>query len=213
MEQTRITQQRINYLPYEIGISIREFLLKAKFLFGNEIEVTRPFKEIMKNLILWVHNDEKSIYKRTNGIGLIGPTGTRKTFLMKCLQEYMKIDDVKYIRLNKVIPFNFKIFHSKDICGEFLNDGYDAINKYSAYNIICIDDLGTEPVETVHFGTRLNVIEALIEERYLAQKMTHFTSNLKKDEILNRYGDRVYSRLFETTNFIELIDKDFRLKN
>ena len=210
MEQTQIIQ-RINYKPYKLEIAVEYFLDCAKYIFGQKIEITKDFEYIMINLIKWIHNDETCDFDLNKGIGLIGPTGTRKTFAMNCMQEYMKIDDVRYYRLQKLVTFNFKMFSSREICGEYQENGYDAINKFSSYNIICIDDFGAEPEKTVHYGTTLNVIEALIEERYLAEKLTHFTSNLDENSIREKYGERVYSRLKQKINFIKLEDKDFRI--
>lgn len=209
--------QRISYMPYKLEIATEIFLRICAGLFGSKIELTDIFETIMIRLIIWVHNDDRDYgdyeLNNLNAIGLIGRTGSRKTFMFQALQKYMEIDDIKYLRFGKMLPFKFKIFSARNICGEFQENGYDAINKYASYNIICIDDLGAEPGDVLHYGNRLNIIETLIEERYLAKKMTHFSSNLKPEMIKEKYGDRVYSRIMQTTNILELKDKDFRISD
>ena len=215
--------KRISYKPYKIEIAENIFLRICNGIYGNEIEVTDVFGRIMRKLLMYVHNSapedkpDEYDYKLNSfaAIGLTGNTGSRKTFIFNALQKYMTIDNVKYIRFNKYLSFNFRIISSRFICGEFQQIGYEIINKYSNINIICIDDLGAEIENCQHFGNKINIIEAILEERDLANKITHFSSNiniLKFPEIfIEKYGERVYSRIIKNTNILELNDKDFRL--
>ncbi len=61
-----------------------------------------------------------------------------------------------------------------------------------------------------HYGTKLNVIEEVIEERYRKGLLTHLTTNLSEDDILDAYGDRVYSRLKSMVNYHTITGEDFR---
>jgi len=82
---------------------------------------------------------------------------------------------------------------------------------------LCLDDVGTLNPFAKHYGESVNIIKMLFEERYRNNKLTHFTSNLpiehknpKVKSIYTVYGDRMYSRIVETTNIIKLNDKDYR---
>jgi DNA replication protein DnaC len=77
---------------------------------------------------------------------------------------------------------------------------------------VCFDDLGTEESPTIRFGERNNVMESIILARYQKKTLappntleyyhTHFTTNLNKEKIIEKYGDRVYDRLKEMCNVI-----------
>ena len=209
--------ERISYSPYKLEFAKNVFIRICNSLYNNQIEITDKFENIVDFMIKWAHSVDGDLTKQqlNKAIGLIGNTGSRKTFLFKALQRYMTIDDIKYKRLNKILSFNFKIISSRKIGMEYEQTGYEIINKYSMLNILCIDDLGAEENCYIHFGNKCNIIESIFEERDLANKITHFSSNLnilKYPEIfIDKYGERVYSRVIKNTNIIELNDKDFRL--
>ena len=57
--------------------------------------------------------------------------------------------------------------------------------------ILILDDLGTEQ----DCPTSKQLLFALIDARWLAQKMTVYTSNLTLIQIVQRYGDKLASRI------------------
>lgn len=146
-------------------------------------------------------------------LGLMGNTGSGKTLAITILGEFVRYYGIMYRRGERIVPFAFRIFSARRIAGEFADSGYDGIFPYIHYNNICIDDLGSEPQEVAHYGNKLNVIEHIIEERYLARKITHFTTNLNPDQIEQLYGQRVRSRIVHTTNLIPFVDDDWREKS
>ena len=76
-----------------------------------------------------------------------------------------------------------------------------------------IQDLGSEPQESLYMGNRVDVVRQLIEHRGdKTDEMTLITSNLKinGERLVNRYGDRVASRLVEMCNYFEIKGKDRR---
>ena len=58
------------------------------------------------------------------------------------------------------------------------------------------------------YGNKVNVIEEIILDRYdLFRKhhlITHITTNLDVEDIKEKYGERVLSRMYEMFNFIIL---------
>jgi len=76
-----------------------------------------------------------------------------------------------------------------------------------------IQDLGQEPQESLYMGNRVDVVRQLIEYRGdRTDEITFITSNMKinGDVLMNRYGDRVASRLMEMCNYYEIKGKDRR---
>jgi len=107
-----------------------------------------------------------------------------------------------------------------------------SVQKYTAYNIIdmmlramrnrsegvdltspellIIDDLGTEPMIP---SVTVEALFAAINERGNAGIATAVATNLTRGEILDIYGERIFSRLFSQRQFsvIELRGQDLRL--
>ena len=77
-------------------------------------------------------------------------------------------------------------------------------------DILLIDDLGTEPM--MQNVTR-EYLFTLLNERQAQQKHTVLATNLNHMDLMNRYGERVLSRLMDGMNMqtLELKGKDLRL--
>ncbi|MDD4154105.1 MAG: hypothetical protein PHT30_01675, partial [Bacilli bacterium] len=74
-------------------------------------------------------------------------------------------------------------------------------------------DLGAEPEEANYMGNRINPLKTLLEHRGdYTDKLTIISSNhsINHQEILDRYGDRVASRLLEMCNYFEIKGTDRR---
>ena len=60
-----------------------------------------------------------------------------------------------------------------------------------------IDDLGTEPVLK---NVTLEYLYLILNERLTSNKATVITTNLDLNGIINRYGERIYSRITNKSN-------------
>ena len=206
----QVACRRLEYDPYCMKVAGMTML---KIIQGIEPDYKNIYRDIIRNLIMYAQGDKKSIYNLDKAIGLIGPTGTGKTLTFRALSEYMKIDDIKFIRNGKLSKFGFDIISSRFLASHFVAKGFDGIEPYIRKPVLCIDDLGAEPDNITHFGNKLNLIQHIIEERYMNNRITHFSSNNKMEKLHEIYGDRVYSRLNGSTNTIELVCEDWRLKS
>lgn len=202
---------RIRYMPYNTKIAKHVWFGIAKE-FIEEIQLTPDITDCWNNLIKYVHADESCKYDLTKNILLMGKTGSGKTETMRILSQYISIDNVRFQRNGTIVSFNFEIVSARKIYSDYVEHGVDGLAKYLIYSNICIDDFGAEPEEkAVYYGSKLDVLQYVIEERYTKGLTTHFTTNLKPELIKERYGDRVHSRVIEQTNQIRLNDRDFRL--
>ena len=72
--------------------------------------------------------------------------------------------------------------------------------------VVVIDDLGSEPRTTRRFGDELNVLEYVLERRYLMFRRcgarTVVTTNLSDGELARRYGARIDDRFNEMMDFV-----------
>lgn len=141
------------------------------------------------------------------GIYICGPTGSGKTALVDIIRFYCKVLGYKtrYNGQDELLAWMPK--RADVICNEFLATG--DLAPYIDQRILCIDDAGTEPTETLYMGNRVQVIKSILEARAdMPSKMTIVTSNYKISEA--HYGDRVASRLCDMCNYFELVHDDWR---
>lgn len=143
-----------------------------------------------------------------NTIVFSGETGTGKTYLISIIANELSCKgfDVFFTTafgLNNI----FLKSHTAPI---------EEKNQYIAPLIDCdlliIDDLGTEPI---YRNVSIEYLYAIINERKTKQKQTLISTNLVLDKILNRYGERFFSRLNNKVDslFLSFAGKDIRLGN
>jgi DNA replication protein DnaC len=173
-------------------------------LYGIHFKIVEEDHPIIYKLIAYFLKDEATCFQYNinlnKGILLSGPVGSGKTALMnvmKCLTQ---------------AEHKFFVKPCRDISFEFIQDGYQIIDKYSKGKLyqsgpktICFDDLGTEN-NLKYFGNECNVMGEILLSRYdistTKKIQTHITTNLSATEIENVYGNRVRSRLRELCNLI-----------
>lgn len=104
----------------------------------------------------------------------------------------------------------FPIVRTEKVVNDFAQFGQEELEKFSSRRIACFDDLGEEPKESVHYGTRVNVMQQILEERYSRSCITLVTTNHKINELGKMYGAMVESRIPEMFNPIALHGPDRR---
>lgn len=172
-------------------------------LYGNHFKILESDYPIIYKLIAYFLKDEVTCYQYNidlnKGILLSGPVGCGKTTLMNLMKTLTSTEHKFYIK------------PCRDISFEFIQDGYEIIQKYSKGKLypdpktICFDDLGTEK-NLKYYGNECNVMAEIILSRYdifISKKTyTHITTNLSASEIESAYGNRVRSRLRNMLNLI-----------
>ena len=159
---------------------------------------------IIFGLLAWFLQDELVTNEMNidlnKGILLSGPIGCGKTTLLKLMQKFPSQRR------------SFRMFSTRQIVSEFMQSGYETIEKYSRGNLynetrqpqaICFDDLGAESASK-YFGNDCNVMAEILLTRYDLFKekglITHITTNLTATEIETIYGNRLRSRMREMFN-------------
>jgi DNA replication protein DnaC len=140
-----------------------------------------------------------------------GPTGCGKTHLAVAMVRHI-IESGRIVRddgKRRVIIFKNMadlIFEIKQTFGRQKDDGEkEFIDKYSAANLLILDDIGAENVGD--WSTQ--VLYLIIEHRYRNMLPTVATSNLQPSELEKTHGSRVVSRLCSGT-LIKIEMPDFR---
>jgi hypothetical protein len=109
--------------------------------------------------------------------------------------------------LRHIVPHqkSYELIPARNITFAFNNIGYKTIQEYGNSNFYCFDDLGVETTGR-HFGKDCNVMGEILLSRYdlfLQRKIrTHATTNLNAQELEERYGNRVRSRMRQLFNLI-----------
>lgn len=147
----------------------------------------------------------------TKGIYLAGPTGTGKTTAIGIYLELAKYYRMKYIfkGIEKSMQF---VKYDADSIAEIFTSGGD-ISSIVTADALLINELGAEPTNSVYMGNRIDPIRRILDRRGdMGGKITFITSNLPitGDDIQNRYGDRVVSRLYGMCNYLEMKGEDRR---
>lgn len=95
-------------------------------------------------------------------------------------------------------------------------DNMNEVSKYKSVRnieILCIDDLGTEGRESMHYGDFITAAIDVISYRYEEQLCTLITSNLTPKEIAGHYDERIADRFREMMLIINFgNEKSFRIQ-
>ena len=194
-------QKILNYLDH-----------KGKMLFGKNFRIYQEDEVILFKLCIYFIKDYDYCAKfnidPNKGVLLTGPVGCGKTSLMK-LMRYI----VPHQKPYEVIP-------ARNIAFAFNNIGYKTIEDYGNTNYYCFDDLGIETTGR-HFGKDCNVMGEILLSRYdlfchsepKRRILTHATTNLNAQELEERYGNRVRSRMRQLFNLIAFDEKSIDKRN
>lgn len=139
------------------------------------------------------------------GYCLIGGYGCGKTELMKAFVS-TRFQPYDYLKSGR----NCMITSAIEMIDYYNKDSN--FDKYLETNIY-IDDFGTEQRAKYMSKDEEPILSKFLELWYMKNrdKNLYITTNLSIDEIQSKYGGRVYSRLNELCQFIELSGKDFRV--
>lgn len=213
---------RYVYADYDMqeSLTIVEAIGKSRnpaFVIDDENRFT------YENMIRWCHCDTKMqaidpVTKKVipgglkKGIYIAGNTGTGKSWCLEVMAAYaMAFGFVITLGETEKRMLYWDNVRADDICEEYAANG--TFQKFKTRNIYGIQDLGSEPAESVYMGNRIEVLRQLLEYRGdRTDQVTLFTSNLPMNHkiLVDRYGDRVSSRLTAMCNYFEIRGKDRR---
>ena len=211
--QYKLGELKENHIHYDFKSILIYLDEKGKMLFGKNFKIYEEDEVVLYKLCIYFIRDfeacEKLNIDPNKGILISGPVGCGKTSLMKLLRHI-----VPHHKPYEVIP-------ARNITFAFNNIGFKTIEDYGNQGFYCFDDLGVETTGR-HFGKDCNVMGEILLSRYdlfvrtchLERSRgvrTHATTNLNAQELEERYGNRVRSRMRQLFNLIafnkESLDK------
>lgn len=177
---------KIDKEKYKSDISPRENILKIKNIVDNFINNFDDINE--KNLLF------------------TGNTGLGKTFLSNCIAKEIinKGKIVVYqtapIMLDSIIDYRFG---KNNISEEYYND---LINC----DLLIIDDLGTETINSLKFTELFNIINTRLLNQNNKALKTIISTNLTLQNLFSNYDERIVSRIVGYYNICRFFGDDIR---
>ena len=141
------------------------------------------------------------------GLMFCGLCGNGKTTWAKALQLLTS-------GLNLKNPINnlyyvFHLWNAKDLAMRSKGN-YNDWRNVMRYQLMIVDDLGTEPREVMEFGNVYTPLIDLITTRYEEQLYTIFTTNLTPAQLEEKYGKRIVDRLNEMVEKVIFENESYR---
>lgn len=186
-DQMRVHGMELPAKRFEIRIpdakTILENCFKYFLSFQNAQLLWQPeYDEVAQ----WLgHNNKRGLF-------LYGDCGRGKSLL------------TRYIIPAILLKYSKKVVSVYDI--QTMNRN---INEVLKKHIIALDDIGTEDV-SVSYGNKRLAFAEIIDAAEKQGKLIIISTNLKGNEIIERYGQRVMERIVSTTKRIEFKGKSLR---
>lgn len=175
---------------------------------------------VTENIVKWLIGDnsmrctrydtkENTAGRLDKGLYLCGPTGTGKTMALAVLSAFAGHIGATVTLGGKKEFLLWGSVHASRICESYTLTGN---MDYARRKILCIQDLGAEPMESVYNGNRISTLGVLLSERGdNPARITIITSNYPISALSGRYSDRTASRIIGMCNYFELRGEDRRL--
>ena len=173
----------------EILFAWREEVAKK----GRKWEINANIRAEAEEMAKWYNQEEKWLAV------LSGNVGTGKTTLMHA---------VKTAEKKKI----WNIFSAKEFALQVVGEPREILHISSDFALVGMDDVGAEPREVQRYGNKFTPITDFLEVRYRERRKTILTTNLEFEELGEKYGERVESRLAEMAYPILFFGEDFRKK-
>lgn len=158
----------------------------------------KPAIKTIKNFL------EKEEWKEGKGLVIVGDTGVGKTHLASAIVHELAKRDV-FVLFTYVPDLLDEIRYTYDEDAD--NTADELLDLIYSAPVLILDDLGSEkPTEWA-----IEKITQILNYRWNNKLSTIATTNLTKDELKNRIGDRAYSRLMGRAEIIPLIGFDRRI--
>jgi DNA replication protein DnaC len=159
-------------------------------------EVMKYFIEQQDKKFVWLPEYDKVsewlIDSKGLGLCLYGNCGMGKSFLIKYVIPAIIL---------KVYKRVFRVYNAREA-----NNNIDEVMQC---HLIGIDDVGTESM-SVKYGEKRYMFPEIIDEVESKSNVLIMSSNLTKDEFIERYGDRIFDRMKANLLMIPFNGKSLR---
>lgn len=168
-------------------------------IFDNSEQIKKLYKKVQD----WCENLNESKCKT---LVLSGNPGVGKTFLTECICNNL-------INKNLVVNY-YSSFALNDLFSKYHSSFYQnragLLDGVLECDVLIIDDFGSEPKTK----STEEYFYSVLNERLVKNKHTIISTNLMPMQILDKYGERTFSRLNNkaTSVMLKIDNSDLRLK-
>lgn len=210
-KKTRVKIDRIKRI-----ISNSNLPLKYQYKRVSEFNIDFPDEMVSGTMAIavdevrhFIESYDKRKPGRHKGMYFFGPPGTGKTMLASIAANELVLryqSSVMYAKISR--DFFNRIRATFNTESSTYGKSEDIFKKLASADLLILDDFGVQADSEWEKRTLYDLIDA----RYETQSPVIITSNSTPDEWKNLFNGRIYSRLLEMTNFIDMIADDYRQK-
>jgi DNA replication protein DnaC len=175
---------------FSVGnVDLCKKLLSESFKKSDKTTANFQWLPEYNEIVEWMSN--------TNGKGLLlmGDCGRGKSTILCSI-----IPLIFHFAFNKIVtPYSAKDLNLPDLQHGKKTIGW---SKISVKWCLAIDEVGTEEAE-FNFGERYEPFNKIIDDAENSIKLVFISTNLTKEQLLQRYGERTYDRLIRLCRVVE----------
>ena len=207
---------RLPYTPEQVYAMLIEACRVEVMRRHREFADTREYREHLWDISKWITSRES-----TFGLFLCGGAGNGKTTLLKALQNLYRLltsndpaGEGAYPAPGYIILPAKELVRLAKAYNNPTRENVEDVLRYKAartVEILAIDDLGSEPRESMSYGDFVTAAMDIICFRYEEQFCTLASSNLAASEIAEYYDERIADRFREMMHIVNFgKDPSFR---
>ena len=185
--------------------NIEEILSRENFDTLSLDHYTDAECEKMKDIIAACKSFADDFGRRYENILLLGNVGVGKTFLTNCMAKAVLDKGYSVIYFTSIRLFDTL---SREVFGRDEDRSLDSLHDIYSCDLLIIDDLGTENVNSFVAGRLFDIIN----ERNIRRRATIISTNLSFEELDARYTDRNFSRIFANYHVLHPDIGDIRIR-
>lgn len=199
-------QAEINLLYHQSNLS--EILRRENFDFfsldyySNTGKIQKSDITPRENMEMIVAGCREFIANFPNGQNILfmGSTGVGKTFLSNCIAKELLDSSHSVLYVSAIDLFQFLSYKNDD-------EEAPSLKNFLDCELLIIDDLGTEFTNAYTNSLLFN----LLNNRMLSEQSTIISTNLSLSELMSRYSERLFSRVYSSYTSYKLVGDDIRL--
>lgn len=172
----------------------------------NIHDVVKTCREYIDNFDQASRSSSSKAIAKHRSLYLYGPTGVGKTFLTNCIAKELIESSHSVIYVSSIRLFD--ILANNTFKKNIVDDAKDLADSLLDCDLLIIDDLGTEMVNSFTASALFNCIN----ERHLRRKSVIISTNLSLAELRQTYSERVFSRITSNYTLLKVYGDDLRLK-
>lgn len=204
------TEQKID-MTLEAKI-YRSCLLKVE----PNFDPAKANRDVLNSIFAWILKcDKLNILglDYNKGFFLYGPLGLGKSMTLLAMRQYMNSVTSRFDHMREDYRLKSWWKTASELANIYAAEGQPSLIQYTDHDVnLVIDEFGREPNPASNYGTKMNVLQFVLQLRYDHRRtsITHITTNMVLEDIEPKYGDYVADRCKEMFNFIEFSGRSLR---